>query len=350
MNVGIGLTAAAMLAASTAQAVTSCDRLVAYASGLPASIWASGDKALAPALTFEADRSAGSDGKPTTALERRVADLPEVREALGLDQDADAAMRVEHLAGTDLFALTSVQGTMHCSTSAFVRARQAQDVHVIPGPKALDGDDNDICWTTGEGLATAFGAPVHVVHDLILPTATTANFTITPWAGGGWAAACRARLTFRAKYTLTDHYCGDEAVCALGADEAVKIAAAYNKLRETSDPAAAFAYGPPPPESFADRLTPVKLAPAGGDFPTFGGAAGNEPGYGGSGHILFPLQLGDHWYAASVGRGGVGWREDDTTLLAIFSLEGRTLTPLASYVVTRSLAGLESAKVVAAGD
>jgi hypothetical protein len=343
MKARTGLATVLTLAASAAQAITPCDRLVAYVRGLPPSAWAAGDQALAPALVFEPDRTSDAEGRPVKGFERRLAALPEVLEALGVDDDG--TLRVEHLSGTDLYAVTSVQGTLHCSSSVFVRTRDGKDNEIVPGPKSLSGDDNDICWTTAEGLARAFDMPVHAVHDLVGPTATTADFTLTSWTGSRWGAVCRATLTFRAAYTLTDHFCGDPSVCESGAKVARDVAIAYNQLRESDARADTFAFGPPAPADIAAKIAAVKLAPAGGDFPTFGGAGGNQLGYGGAGHILFPLQLGDHWYAAAVGHGGVGWREDNTTLLAVFDLADKTLTPLAGFVVTRSLAGLDSAKI-----
>jgi hypothetical protein len=345
MNASKGMAAALTLVASAAQAVTPCDRLVAYARGLPSTAWAAGDKALAPALVFETDRT---DGKAASALEHRLITMPEVREALGVDDDG--SLDIEHLEGTELYAVTSVQGTAHCYVSAFVRARVGREPEVILGPKSLGNDENDVCWTTGEGLARAFDTPVHAVHDFLGSTAATADFTLTPWTPAGWGAPCRAELTFRATYFMTDVYCGDRVVCAAAADAALKIAAAYNRVRESNGAADAFAFGPLAPDDFAAKVAQVKLSPAGGDFPTFGQASGPEPEYGGSGHILFPLQLGDHWYAAAVGHGGVGWREDDTTLLAIFSLENAKLTPLASFVITRGLVGLDSARVLGIAD
>jgi hypothetical protein len=336
-----------VLATTAAQAVTPCDRLVAYARGLPPSVWATGDKALGPALVFDGDQSDDPKTGARTALEHRLVALPEAHESLGVDDES--AIQVDRLAGTDVYALTTVQGTAHCYTSVFVRARPGREPLIVTGPKSLGGDGTDICWTTVEGLGRAFDTPVHVVHDLVLPTTITAGFTITPWRGADWGAACRAELTFRAAYALEDRFCGDKAVCETGAKVAREVAAAYNHLRETSDKADTFAFGPPPPPEFAARLAAVKLAEAAGDFPTFGAAAGSAPGYGGSGHVLFPLQLGDHWYAAAVGRGGVGWREDDTTLLAVFDLDGQTLTPLAGFVVKRSLAALDSARTTPVG-
>ena len=342
MRIRVDLTIGLMVAASAAQAVTPCDRLVAYARGLPPTVWAMGDKALAPALVFGEDRPDNSKADVATAFERRLAARPEVHETLAVDDEG--SIQVDRLAGTDIYALTSVQGTMHCYTSMFLRARPGAEPSTVAAPRSLAGDDNEICWTTVEGVARAFDTPVHVVHDLLVPTATTATFTITPWRGAVWGPAGRAVLTFRAAYTLDDHYCGDQAVCAAGSKVASDVAAAYHRLRESNDQANSFAFGPPPPPEFAARIAAVKLTQAASDFPTFGAAAGREPGYGGSGHIVFPLQLDGHWYAAAVGEGGVGWREDETTLLAVFNLDGKTLPPLAGFVVRRSLAGLDSAK------
>jgi hypothetical protein len=301
MKARIGWAAALTLTASAAQAVTPCDRLVAYARGLPPTAWAAGDAALAPALVFEPDRLADPGGRAPNGQERRVAALPEIRDALGVGDDG--SLRVEHLAGTDLYVVTSIEGTLDCYNSVFVRTRTERETTMVPGPKVLSAEDNQACGGTVEGLGRAFDTHVHVIHDLVGPTTSTANFTLTPWEGANWGSACRAALTFRATYVLTDRYCGDSSVCEAAGKAAKDIAIAYNHLRETSSAADSFGAGPTPPADFAARLAEVKLSPAGGDFPTFGAAVGNEPGYGGAGHILFPLQLGDRWYAAAVGHG-----------------------------------------------
>ena len=49
--------------------------------------------------------------------------------------------------------------------------------------------------------------------------------------------------------------------------------------------------------------------------------------------------------ATGFGHSGVGWRESNTALLAIYTLEDGALAPKASYAVDRTIGGLISATV-----
>jgi len=325
-------------------APTPCDRLTAYARKLPDSAWASGDKALAPAVNFHTLRSAEPRSTEASPFEKTLAKLPKVRSATDADEYNNVS--VDHLDGTDLYAFSTVQGTLHCQTTAFLRVQPGGPVRLVHGPSS--GDD-DPCWTTSGAFARAFGQPVYVVHDGLFPTAVTASLTMTPWAGARWAAACRVTLKFRADYALTERHCGDAATCAAAGHIARAVALAYNRAREGGGDGAGFTYGPSRAghaeavKSFlAAQDSPSTWTP---DFPAFGREPADEHPISYGGFALFPLTLEGRDLVGAIGHEGVGWREGAETLFAVYILKDGSLTPLAGFVFERSLAGLTSATV-----
>ena len=228
---------AAMLAAAPVLANASvCDRLADFARKLPATSWAAGDEALAPALVFDHARPTSHKPPQVTPLEAALARRKDVRDALSAD---DYEVFVDHLMGTDLYALSTVQGTLDCQTTVLVRATAGPSAKIIDGPSSGDGE---ICWRTSESLGRAFGQPVHAVHDMVAPTAQTATLSLTPWNGASWGKTCTLELTFSAAYAPIERRCGDETVCKPTEAIAHDLAVAYNRYRESGGDAEKFTF------------------------------------------------------------------------------------------------------------
>ena len=337
----------AVLALAGSASATPCDQLAAYARKLPDSAWARGDAALAPVLAVDKLRSTDPAAKEASPFEMRLAKLAKVRSAIGAESGAETVF-IDHLTGSDLYALSTVQGTLHCQTTAFVRARPGGPARLVAEP--AHRNDRDVCWTTSAGFARAFGQPVYVVHDGLFAMLVEASFEITPWTGAGWGRTCKAELTFRAGYALAERHCGDKAICAAASDIARDVALAYNRARDGGSDGAGFTYGPASVahatavkayRSNQDR--PTTWTP---DFPAFGKDRTDEHPISYGGFALFPLTLAGRALVGGIGHEGVGWREGDNTLFAVYALKDGALTPLAGFVFKRSLAGLKSTAVV----
>jgi hypothetical protein len=330
--------AALALANGALAAATPCDRLAAYARKLPDSAWARGDKALAPVLELDELRP------PVTPLEKSLTRLPAAR---SLADPMNTILEIGRFAGSDLYLLSSTQGTLHCQVFVLVRASPGQRPRTVETPGNLG--DGDQCWGNSATFGKVAGEPLFIVHDSIDDTQTKAEFNFRSFDGRAFGPACEVTLRFHAAYTLTERHCGDAAVCAAAGDIAPKVALAYNRAREGGADGAGFTYGPAgAPQvaagtSFlAAQDSPPTWTP---DFPAFDKAASDDHPFSYSGFALFPLTLAGRDLVGAIGHEGVGWREGDNTLFAVYALKDGALTPLAGFVVKRSLAGLANAAV-----
>jgi hypothetical protein len=344
MNTRIGLATALVLAASAAQAKPPCDQIAAFARHLPPKAWSAGDKALFPALIFDEFRSTYRDAKTLTPLEASLAGRDDVKAALG-DDSGQSTVYIDRLAGTDLYALSSFQGTLHCQSMVFLEAPRGAEPRIVDRPPGDSGGEGEDCWTTVAGFGRAFGQPVWVVHDIVQAATTKASFAITPRTADGWGAPCSIDLTFKADYSLVARLCGGGAVCKAAGKMAHDVTLAYRRVRDSDNKDEVFTFGQPAPAGVAERVRDLQDDNAPLAFPDFGTSKGEARSFGGGGHILFPIQIGGRWYVGAVGQEGVGWREDENTLFAVYAQRGETLTPLAGFVIARSLAGLDKAAV-----
>ncbi len=323
------------LGMATSAAANPCEPLAALARSRPAAAWAQGERALAPMLRI-------ADPWPTDKappFERSLAGKSWVTKAMG---GGSAQIYVGHLAGTDVYALSTFQGTLECQTLVLARGRPGASAHQLTAPKGV----GEACWRTQASLATVEGRPVLLVHDAIAPELERSVFRLWPWTGSAWGAPCRLTLTFNLAYTLAASDCGDAAVCRSGKAVARQIAIAYNLGRDAGGDGSDFHFGPPAPATFAAaakalRATQESPATWTPDYPSF--RAGSDHPISYSGFALIPLMLDGKAYVAGVGHEGVGWREGANTLVSIYGLKGASLTPLAGFVIVRSLAGLKSA-------
>jgi len=192
-----------------------------------------------------------------------------------------------------------------------------------------------------------FGRPALVeTSDFANPAADQRHLMITPWTDAGWGAPCRLTLTYRIDFAVTERFCGDPDICAAAALFAANIAAAHGKAA----PDAPFAYGQPASKDALDLVDKVGGAQPEGAatplFPTFGDqATAAFAAFPYNRVDLFPLELKGVTYIAAVGYGGVGWRGNADTLLAIYGVDEGQLQPQAGLVVARSVVGLASAVV-----
>jgi len=334
------LLAALALANGASAASTPCDRLAVYTRKLPDSAWASGDKALAPFLELDEARPLDR----ATPFEKSLASSPAVRSAL--DGDVSGVV-IDHLAGGDLYLLSSFQGTLECQQLALVVAAAGRRPRMVKAPDDLG--DGDICWRRSAALGKVGGAPSFIVHDVIDPADTEANFNLRPFDGHALGPACEVTLKFRAAYARTERHCGDAAICAAAGGIARDAALAYNRAREGGADGAGFTYG----ASGAAQAAAVKSFLAAQDspptwtpdFPAFGKEPTDDHPISYSGFALFPLTLAGRDLVGAIGHEGVGWREGDNTLFAVYALKDGALTPLAGFVFERSLAALANAVV-----
>jgi hypothetical protein len=321
-----------------------CQWLAARASALADSAWAGGSAALRPWLDI--DRT----DEPPKGFEAALARSPAVTQALGVD--GDAVVFVDHLKGSDLYAASMSQGTLHCQTYAFVRAAPGRPARVIAGPPgAVQGTEGDgLCWTRTGDFGRILGDPAFVEHGPNDQATDDEDIRITPWARDHWAPGCILRLRYRPAFTVTERHCGAAAVCAAADRAVLAIAAAYHQKRQNPRDDTPFRYAgaqavPAAVERAIAAHGPDMDTP---ELPTFTDAADGDP-FSNSGLSYFPLSLNGRVYVAAVGHEGVGWRETNTTLLAIYRLENGALVPQAGYAIDRTIGGLTSASAEAAG-
>jgi hypothetical protein len=343
VKTGVGLGAILVLAAaSSALAASPCDYIRAFARQLPPTAWKAGDKALAPALVFDEFRSTNRQKEKISPLEASLATRADVLAALN-DDGGQWTVFVDRLAGGDLYALSSFQGTLHCQGSVFVEAPPGHEPRIVDGPPGSEGGDGDMCWTNSAGFARVLGQPVWVDHDQIWGAAEHASFDITPRRVGGWGETCHLDLKFTADFVVSRSWCRDASVCAAAERIARGLVTKYQAPSRSVGAEADFTFGPPAPKTLTDR---VKALAGGGptfDFPATSSDGRPPLGFNEGGPDLFPLQIAGRWYIAGVHPDGVGWRTDEITDFAVYDL--KTLAPLAAFPVKRILTGLASAKV-----
>jgi hypothetical protein len=200
--------------------------------------------------------------------------------------------------------------------------------------------DDGMCWSRSGSVGTLFGQPAYIEGGQI-GVSIDEDIRATPWTGTGWGATCALRLDFRRVFTLTETHCADRVLCRTGANQAVAIATKYNSHRDGTEELSIFEFGPGVIQVAREgveraRRTLKELTDT-PTFPTFGDDNDtNGGGFSYSGFTFFPLMLGGKAYVGAIGRSGIGWREDNETLLAIYREDGGELTPLASYVVDLS--------------
>jgi hypothetical protein len=334
----VPLAAGAEPAPLSPEAAAPCEYLAQVARRAPINAWDWSVKALEPALHVEQARTVGNSKftlpHPATAFETELAQSLDLDEGLGSN---GYTVFVEHIASTELYAFYSVQGTLHCQDEMLVQAGPGKSPRELDKPPAYAGE---LCWTQSADLGEWRGRPVFLTHGLRDSTGFDQDLQITPWTGGGWGPACRLSLTFNTAYRIDHQYCGDPAVCRLGGGVAREIARLYGQRGNRAG--GPFAFGASAtPEVRAKASTLRGQATA--EFPTLG--APDDYAWSYSDFAYFPLVLAGRSYLAAIGHEGVGWREGNKTLLAIYDGRAEPLKPLASFVISRSPTKLAGALV-----
>lgn len=342
---GLAFLAAAILAIAPTADASPCDTLAAYARKVRPAEWDFKSKALEPVLHLPGD----SKGKNIPPFERRLAEADWVQDATAFN------VFTQHITGTNLYLAYSVQGTMYCQSSVFARKGSHGVPDRLPNPPGQGDDGVSPCWSRSGSLATVAGVPAFVIHGTTSFYDPTERLEVAPWTGGRWGKACAVEIRFKIDFPITERICQDEAVCAAAEPLARDIAFAYHRFR-AQNKSGDFLYLVPPREEegvisdwrsrYKSELTfpPTKTLVGGGSF---GGA-----------YHLFPLKLNGKLYLAEIGHEGLGWRENENTLLAVYDpgvtvhvdhpgteFVGYEPRVLAAFVLPVKAVGFESATV-----
>lgn len=320
-----------------AAAATPCEALAAHARALGPQAWSGGSEALRPWLQIES-----GDGEPT-ALEAALAKDPAVLKATA-NEDGNWTVTVERMPGSDIYAASTFQGTLHCQATAFMEARPGRPARMIDGPPGVGGE-GALCWTQRADFARVFGQPAYVEHGATSDTTADEDIRIIPWTEGRWGRACTLKLRYVPAFAVIARKCRDAKACAALDRKVVAIAAAYARQGQTSKGDVAFAY-PSGRTSQAVRSAAAAAAKRGMteslNWPGFGAEPADRP-VSSSGLAYFPLKLGSRDYVAAISPQGVGWRASKITLLILYSLGKDALVPQAGYAVEQGIETLKSA-------
>ena len=326
-----------------------CQRLAAYARSRPVSAWEkmSVEEALAPALRINNRR--GAQG-----AEAALAKLPFVRSSLGLS-DWTGQVDFDQLPGTDIHALSTIQGTLHCQTTVFLSAKPgAKPVEITP-PTPSGQEDGGLCWTQSGEFGRLFGQAAYFEHGDISDHAFDYQLKAVPWMGASWGPGCDLVLKFDSGFRSSARHCiADDDLCRAGAALAPAVAKAYAAYRthdaeNLKNKSAHFRFGPSPPPALEAAIAKqyngeqfLEEIPA---FPTFGRSGESESnGYSYSGFELLPLKVEGRWYIAGIGHDGVGWRESNLTLLGLYTEQNGNLAPKVGFEIQTVKEGLAEAK------
>ncbi|MFT7724315.1 MAG: hypothetical protein QM788_16020 [Roseateles sp.] len=332
--------------AAWAAAPSLCTRLADEARRLPPDAWAQPE----PLAQWLRPARAGAGHRPSPTERALVADR-RWRERLGLT--GDEAVGVSRLPGTPVYLVEHVAGTGNCQSLVLVQARPGRPVRALAPP--FDLADQALCMTRSAVAARVVGRPALVVGGAPAPASPDREYRIAPWTARGWGASCSLALRLHATMAAGARFCRPGAgVCEAGQAVAQRLAQAYEADRAAQAPldARPFAAGQAPDAAVLAALA----APPAGE-----GAAGDAnlalPLFGADGHALdamraqfsnadprrLPVFIDGRWWLAVVGRGGVGWREGDAVLVALFAPPGGPADAVASYQFITRPAGLREA-------
>lgn len=320
-----------------------CTRLAEEARRAPPATWAGPDPLAAWVQPAGPARPSGT----VTALGNEA----RWRDAVGLP--AGRSPRVRQLAGNPVYLLDEVAGTAHCQSLVLVQALPGQPARPLAPPFDLAGAN--LCMTQSAGFARVLGQPAFVVGGAPSMTSPDLHYRIASWSGQDWARRCSVTLRRQTAMVPAQRFCspGGQA-CDAGQPLAQRLAQAYETARRTGQPLdeMAFNAGRQPDAAVAAALNPPLAEPgAVGDmnppFPLFGADdkrldpmltvfANADP-------RRLPVWVDGRWWLAVVGRSGLGWREGNAVLVALFAPPGRAGDGVASYQFLVSPTGLRDA-------
>ena len=304
-----------------------CTRLAEEARRAPGATWMQPDP-----LSAWIRPAAPASASPTVAA---LAGDMRWRVALASDHEPE----VQRLEGSHLYMLSDVQGTAHCQSLLLVDAQPGRAPREVQPPFGLEG----LCMTQSAGFARVLGQPAFIAGGAPSMTSPDFGYRIATWSGTGWNEACRVTLRRQAAMSVGQRFCPPGSkVCAAGQGVARRLALAYEASRTAKQPLddVAFNRGRRPDAAVAAALNPPLDEPgAVGDmnppFPLFGADEKRlnpmATVFSNADPRRLPVWVGDRWWIAVVGRSGVGWREGDAVLVALFAPPGRTADGVASY-------------------
>jgi len=330
---------------AAASPIDPCTSLAARARSLPAAAWRQGvENAMAPALFIDKARNPGAPNASGPALERSLTRLPWVRAAVN-DEPGNWSEFVSRLPGRDIYMVSTYQGTLHCQSAAFVKATAGSEPTEVPAPTTF-GEGEEPCWTQSGKLGSVEGLPVYIEGGADSDHVFDTSYDVVPWADGRWAQGCRIGLRFRTRFEVAARHCDDAKVCRAADGVVVKLASAYAGFRQWGGQS--FTFGPPG-KALAARQRLIEGQDFATDIPGFPRFGDKDETYSGgsfsySGFQFTPLRLAGRWYVAAIGHEGVGWRETNRTLIAVYAESDGVLAPKASFEMQAVNAGLSAAR------
>ncbi|MBI3346475.1 MAG: hypothetical protein HY020_04605 [Burkholderiales bacterium] len=323
-----------------------CARLADEARGASPATWAKAD----PLADWVKPVQASKASPTVTALGndarwRELLSAPESR-----------PMRVQQLTGTSVYMVADFAGTANCQSLVLVEAKPGQPGRQIKPPAGTER--MDLCTTQWASFAQVLGQPAFVVGGAPSMVSPDLNYRIATWNGRGWGQACRIAIQRRTAMTAGQRFCAPGSpVCDAGQPVAQRLAQAYETSRAAGKPLDALAFngGYRPGEAVAVSLglPPGDVSTAGSEGnPQFALFGAEETRLDPMLTVLsnanarrLPVLVGERWWLAVVGRAGVGWREGDAVLVALFAPPGRQQDATASYQFLIRPSGLSKATV-----
>lgn len=329
-----------------------CARLADEAKRLPATTWTNpGPEPLAAWLKDTSPPSLPGRSSPT-----EVALAADPRWLERVYASEGEAVTVDHLAGTPVYLVSHVSGTASCQSLVLVEVQPGQQARELAPPFKVDG--MELCFTQRAQFTHVLGHPALVVSGAASMGHPDRDYSIAPWTGKSWGRACGLTLRMRVTMSPGRRFCAPGAsACEAGRQVAEQLAKAYDADRTSSaplDPSRFTAGRKPDAAVMAALKAPLVERGAVGDFnldlPVFGAdvrrlSAMNITFSNGDPRRL-PVFIDGRWWLAVVGRGGVGWREGEAVLVALFAPPGRPADAVASYQFITGPAGLQEAVAV----
>ncbi len=279
------------------------------------------------------------------------------REQLGVPEDRP--LPVHRLEGTPVYMVDEVAGTAACQSLLLSEAQSGKPARQIRPPFGLEGQDMSLCMTQSAFFARVLGRPSFLVGGAPSMISPNLHYRIATWVDGAWAQPCGITVRRTTALTAAQHFCAPGSpVCDTGLPVAQRLAQAYEAARAANRPldATAFNGGPTPDAAVASALNPPlaeenAVGNMNPPFPVFGADASRlNPMlnvFSNAAPRVLAVQVEGRWWMAVVGRSGVGWREGDAVLVALFAPPGRAADGVASYQFLSRPSGLRDVTVTA---